>query len=765
MSNLAYNHFTEEESLGIPDTPITFSLPTEGLRTAKRHYGFFPFFTKKPWPVIRKYIEYYSMPGELICDPFSGSGVTAVEGLITGRKVIAGDINPLSLFITQMTVIAPVDLHELRSAFERVETAVKSRILAIESMPDDEVRRLLEDLDYPKTKIPKPVRRADAESVDEMHTPRQLAALAVLRRAIATERNEINRGLLKIAFAQAVRIANRTYNLPKDDRTPYAGDSNIFRRYSYSFAKQFHEHRVWENFERLFLKGVIPAKAETNELIGSKYKENFELFQVPAAQIHEATGEGRVDYFFADPPYGNQINFVDLSVLWNAWLDLEVSEEIREAELIERAHEKDRATFISEFKDAIESISIALRPDRWLTLVYKHRDLSLWGEIVSACESSGLQFVNSVWQDVKIQTTRQLENRNFNPSGDMYLNFRKVARREINAAPPSKVLDIPSFLNYIDKDIERIIVAYLGVEIEQLYASLVQNLLNSRLSIEFEDKITKLNSLLRDRLSSGKFETFKLEDGREMWVLSKGVLIDSSISVFDRLRYYLYDFLIHVEEATEGELNKHLLSIAAVDRLIQPSVTNARDLLPEFADEIGKRVWRFAPKRTIQYRQLRLFFEPSRADNVLEDYARIGYKDAFLKPNFEGLFALSEKLFRIYGSIGGQREGLLRNLKEIANGLDAHFGGKVLKVIALGEWIDENTAPDVFGSTGATVGIVLADRDASYRSYRQISERVFLNLEDDYLIEFRLLNTSNWSTFSGLENPPHFVLYEYDPHD
>ncbi len=56
------------------------------------------YFARRPWSVFRELIAHYSNPGSIILDPFCGGGVTVVEGLRLGRKVIGVDINPLATF-------------------------------------------------------------------------------------------------------------------------------------------------------------------------------------------------------------------------------------------------------------------------------------------------------------------------------------------------------------------------------------------------------------------------------------------------------------------------------------------------------------------------------------------------------------------------------------------------------------------------------------------------------------------------------------------
>lgn len=52
--------------------------------------------------LVRWAIEKYSRKGDLILDPFVGSGVSAVESSISDRKFIGFDINPLALLISRV---------------------------------------------------------------------------------------------------------------------------------------------------------------------------------------------------------------------------------------------------------------------------------------------------------------------------------------------------------------------------------------------------------------------------------------------------------------------------------------------------------------------------------------------------------------------------------------------------------------------------------------------------------------------------------------
>ncbi len=50
--------------------------------------------TEKPLIMFKKFIEILSNPGDLVCDPFMGSGTTAIACHQLERYYICGDINP-----------------------------------------------------------------------------------------------------------------------------------------------------------------------------------------------------------------------------------------------------------------------------------------------------------------------------------------------------------------------------------------------------------------------------------------------------------------------------------------------------------------------------------------------------------------------------------------------------------------------------------------------------------------------------------------------
>ncbi|UCG90352.1 MAG: 50S ribosomal protein L11 methyltransferase, partial [Candidatus Heimdallarchaeota archaeon] len=106
------------------DNSIDEALPTSGHLPM---YVMHKFFARKQEDVIGKYIQTYSDKGDIVFDPFCGSGVMIGEALRLGRKAVGVDINPVALFITRNT-IKYSNVERISEKFNQIKAEVKSDI-------------------------------------------------------------------------------------------------------------------------------------------------------------------------------------------------------------------------------------------------------------------------------------------------------------------------------------------------------------------------------------------------------------------------------------------------------------------------------------------------------------------------------------------------------------------------------------------------------------------------------------------------------------
>ena len=115
-----YDPATDDYDVPPFDQPITTTKATA-------IYNMHTYWSKKPHDAIQQYIRHYTKPGDLVLDPFCGSGGTALAALMEGRAAIAIDLSPAATFITK-NYCSPIDLSELHKGFEELQKIVEKEI-------------------------------------------------------------------------------------------------------------------------------------------------------------------------------------------------------------------------------------------------------------------------------------------------------------------------------------------------------------------------------------------------------------------------------------------------------------------------------------------------------------------------------------------------------------------------------------------------------------------------------------------------------------
>ena len=87
-------------------------------------YNVHAYHTKVPPDGIVPYLEHYTRTGDLVLDPFCGSGMTGVACMMSGRNAILNDLSPAATHIAR-NYCTPVDTTVLQREFERIREAVR----------------------------------------------------------------------------------------------------------------------------------------------------------------------------------------------------------------------------------------------------------------------------------------------------------------------------------------------------------------------------------------------------------------------------------------------------------------------------------------------------------------------------------------------------------------------------------------------------------------------------------------------------------------
>ncbi|GJD32274.1 hypothetical protein PMNALOAF_3542 [Methylobacterium adhaesivum] len=127
-----------------PDPATARAMP--GTRVAGgRNSAFYmahSYHTKVPPEAVIPFIEHYTKPGDVVLDPFCGSGMTGVAAAMSGRRAILNDLSPAAVHLA-WNHTRGCDPEALERGFAEVDAAVGERIGKLYATRDDEGRPAL----------------------------------------------------------------------------------------------------------------------------------------------------------------------------------------------------------------------------------------------------------------------------------------------------------------------------------------------------------------------------------------------------------------------------------------------------------------------------------------------------------------------------------------------------------------------------------------------------------------------------------------------
>lgn len=115
-----YDPEADDYSVSAFNQPITTTKATA-------IYNMHTYSSKKPHDAIRTYIRHYTNPGDIVFDPFAGSGGTAIAVIIEGRIPITLDRSPAAGYITAHS-LRVFDCHDFQSAVIKLRSQIENRL-------------------------------------------------------------------------------------------------------------------------------------------------------------------------------------------------------------------------------------------------------------------------------------------------------------------------------------------------------------------------------------------------------------------------------------------------------------------------------------------------------------------------------------------------------------------------------------------------------------------------------------------------------------
>lgn len=102
--------------------------------------------------------------------------------------------------------------------------------------------------------------------------------------------------------------------------------------------------------------------------------------------------ENSIDYIFVDPPFGSNLNYSELSFLWEAWLEILTD---NKTEAIENpSQHKGLNEYRLLMTNAFKNLYVILKPGRWMTVEFSNTSSLVWNCIQTALSDAGFVIAN-----------------------------------------------------------------------------------------------------------------------------------------------------------------------------------------------------------------------------------------------------------------------------------------------------------------------------------------------------------------------------------
>lgn len=241
--------------------------------------------------VPRFCLEKYSQPGDVVIDPFMGSGTTLLEAVLMGRDCYGIDIHPLARLITKVK-LTPIDQKGLKSAADELLNDIDS------------------DEEDNSSWVP------EMPNLDHWFRKEVTNDLATIKRHIGGLPEGDIKDFFMICFSSIIRKVSNS-----DDFSLIPEVTTFQKRL---VEQEKVDFEVKTRFENAVRQRIIDVQDLNKALAKSrkKYRREPEVSIIGHDARHIDLEDESVDLGITSPPYASAVHYVSVHKLEMYWLDL-----------------------------------------------------------------------------------------------------------------------------------------------------------------------------------------------------------------------------------------------------------------------------------------------------------------------------------------------------------------------------------------------------------------------------------------------------------
>lgn len=325
-----------------------------------------------------------SEPGDIVLDPFCGSGTVPLEAVLAHRRAVGADANPLARLITGVKV-RPIPTERLRRALQRLLSRIGSKC---------------------KSPLPSVV------NIEYWFYPHVIDKLRRLRDAINATRDRVVRDFFLVCFSNCVRrvsLADPRLSVPVRLRKDQYPPGHWLRDRTNAHLCALRRKDVIGEFAEIAhnnikrMEGLVNSGAsQAHPVCVGTDARSLKLDPGTGEAAEVKIADETVSLVITSPPYIGAQKYIRASSLSIGWLDLQDERSLRDIEddnigrehyslrsvaqkqrvglvqadkVIDSLHAQNplrahiAATYLREMRDALREISRVLRRRGHLVLV------------------------------------------------------------------------------------------------------------------------------------------------------------------------------------------------------------------------------------------------------------------------------------------------------------------------------------------------------------------------------------------------------------
>lgn len=136
------------------------------------------------------------------------------------------------------------------------------------------------------------------------------------------------------------------------------------------------------------------------KVFSNKYINNEEVIVSNNSTTNILAPENSIDYIFTDPPFGDNLNYSELSFIWESWLQIRTNN--KDEAIINKAQGKSIVEYQELMSKCFKEYYRILKPNRWITIEFHNSKNAVWNSIQESLNRAGF-----IVADVRILDKKQ----------------------------------------------------------------------------------------------------------------------------------------------------------------------------------------------------------------------------------------------------------------------------------------------------------------------------------------------------------------------